>query len=337
MHCHPNARRTPRGRAEVFGLVDAGMTVTAACIAARVSRRFYYRWLPRLAGGGGSRPRRPQLPAALLPAAAVGRPGAAHRRTSGEHSAGDPTGSPSLVGLPASTVHRVLRRLGLLERHREPVAIVRYEHAHAGDLLHLDTKKLGRIVGGPGHRATGDRRDTHRGAGWEVLHVALDDATRLVYAELLPDEKGRTAARFLVRAVRWFRAQGVVVRRLLTDNGSAYRSRLFRRTVRRAIGRHTFTRPYRPQTNGKVERWIRTVLTESLYVEVLRQLGRAGACARPLRRLLQRRAPSPGHRRADASSAPRGQAGRLTLSPTSWGTTASGTPSPSRAQEGSAR
>jgi transposase InsO family protein len=263
MHCHSNARRTPRGRAEVFRLVEAGMTVTAACLAARVSRRFYYRWLPRWRAAGE---------AGLVDRSS--RPHSSPRRLSAAqeaHIAGlrvslgwGPDRLAALVGLPASTVHRVLRRRGLLERRREPVAIVR--HAGPGDLLHVDTKKLGRITNGPGHRVTGDRRGQARGVGWDVLHVALDDATRLVYAELLPDEKGRTAARFLVRALRWFRAQGVVVRRLLTDNGSAYRSRVFRQTVRRAIGRHTYTRPYRPQTNGKVERWIRTVLSESLYV-----------------------------------------------------------------------
>ncbi len=145
---------------------------------------------------------------------------------------------------------------------------MRFEHALAGGLVHLDTKKLGRIVGGPGHRATGDRRDHRRGVGWEVLHVALDDATRLVYAEILPDEKGRTAARFLVRALRWFRAHMVAVRRLLTDNGSAYRSRTFARVARRLGIRHSRTRPYRPQTNGKAERWIRTVLSECLYLEI---------------------------------------------------------------------
>jgi hypothetical protein len=102
---------------------------------------------------------------------------------------------------------------------------VRYEHGEPGSLLHLDTKKLGRIVGGPGHRATGDRRHRSRGVGWEVLHVALDDATRLVYAELLPDERAATAAGFLLRALRWFRGEGIPVRRLLTDNGSVYRSR----------------------------------------------------------------------------------------------------------------
>ena len=123
-------------------------------------------------------------------------------------------------------------------------------------------------MGGPGHRATGDPRDHRRGVGWEVLHVAIDDATRLVYAEILPDEKAATTARFTLRALRWFGEQGVPVRRILSDDGSAYRSRLFARTLRRLRIRHRFTRPYRPRTNGKVERWIRTVLSECLYLEV---------------------------------------------------------------------
>ena len=162
----------------------------------------------------------------------------------------------------------MLDRQGLIvhARRREPV--VRYEHEHPGDLLHLDTKKLGRIVGGPGHRATGDRRGRTRGAGWEVLHVAIDDASRLVYAEILPDERGDTAAAFAERAVAWFAAQGVTIRRILSDNGSAYVSRAFARALRRLGIKHSRTRPYRPRTNGKVERWIRTVLSECLYLEV---------------------------------------------------------------------
>jgi len=267
MHCHPNARRTPRGRAEVFRLVEAGMTVTAACLAAGVSRRFYYRWLPvwRDVGERGlvDRSSRPHSSPRRLSVDQERRI-AGLRATTGW----GPDRIATVVGLPASTVHRVLRRLGLLDRRREPVTVVRYEHAEPGGLLHVDTKKLGRIVGGPGHRATGSRVGQKDGVGWDVLHVAIDDATRLVYAELLPDEKGRTAARFLIRALRWYRAQGISVRRVLTDNGAAYRSRAFGRVIRRLVGRRSWTRPYRPQTNGKVERWIRTVLSESLYVEV---------------------------------------------------------------------
>lgn len=267
MHCHANARLTPKGRATVFELVEAGMTVTAACLATRVSRRFYYRWLPRwqVARHDGllDRSSRPRTSPQRLSLAAEAQVVGLRRRLGWGADR-----IAALVGLPASTVHRVLRRHDLVGRKRESVAIVRYEHATPGGLVHLDTKKLGRIVGGPGHRATGDRRDTRRGVGWEVLHVAIDDATRLVYAELLTDERGRTTARFLVRALRWFRSQGVRVRRILSDNGAAYRSRVFGRLLRRLMVAHTRTRPYRPQTNGKVERWIRTVLAECLYREV---------------------------------------------------------------------
>lgn len=267
MHCHPNAKLTPRGRADVFELVEAGMTVTAACTAARVSRRFYYRWRPRWQADGhagliehSSRPRSsPHQLSLLAEAHIVGlrdKLGWGADRLS------------ALLELPASTVHRVLRRQGRVGGAKERTTVVRFEHPEPGGLLHLDTKKLGRIVGGPGHRATGDRRDHRRGVGWEVLHVAIDDATRLVYAEILGDEKSRTTARFAIRALRWFRAQGVVVRRILSDNGSAYRSRIFGRCLHRLAIKHTRTRPYRPQTNGKVERWIRTVLSECLYLEV---------------------------------------------------------------------
>lgn len=272
MHCHANARLTPRGRAEVFAAVETGMTVVAACLAFRMSRRTYYRWLPRWRAEGEaglvdrtSRPRRSPQRMSV----ATERQVAALREATGF----GPDRIGALLGLPASTCHRVLGRLGYLERVRDREPVVRYEIAEPGGLLHLDTKKLGRIGIGPGHRATGDRASRNRGIGWEVLHVAIDAATRVVYAELLPDERGRTTARFLVRAVRWFRAQGITVVRLLTDNGSAYRSRVFGR-ARRWLGlRHSRTRPYRPQTNGKAERWIRTVLSECLYVEVFSSPG----------------------------------------------------------------
>jgi transposase InsO family protein len=258
---------TPRGRAELFRSVEAGMTVTAACLAFRVSRRAYYRWLPRwhAAGEAGlvdrsSRPHRsPQRVTATTEVQV-----AQVREATGW----GPDRIGALLGMAPSTCHRVLDRLGYLARTRTAEPAVRYEIAEPGGLVHLDTKKLGRIGDGPGHRATGDRRSRNRGIGWEVLHVAVDAATRLVYAELLPDEKGRTTARFLVRAVRWFRDRGIYVVRLLTDNGSPYRSRVFAR-ARRLLGlRHSRTRPYRPQTNGKAERWIRTVLFECLYLEV---------------------------------------------------------------------
>lgn len=267
VHCHPNARRTPAGRAEVFEAVEAGATVVAACLMFRVSRRWYYRWLPRwqAARGDGmhdrsSRPLTSPQRLSLQTEALIG----GLRQATGW----GPDRIAAVLGLARSSVHRAIGRLGLSAVRAERAPVIRYEYAAPGGLLHLDTKKLGRIVGGPGHRATGDRHRRARGIGWEVLHVAIDDATRLVYAELLADERRATTARFAVRAVRWFGAQGIGVERILTDNGSAYRSRTFARLLRRLGIRHIRTRPYRPQTNGKCERWIRTVLAECLYREV---------------------------------------------------------------------
>ncbi len=267
MQSHANAVLTPRGRARVFEAVEAGMTVSAACLAFGVSRRFYYRWLPRWQAARHAglverscRPRHSPQRLAVADEALV----IALRKRRGWGA--DRLGA--WLGLPASTCHRVLVRAGLVSGRREREPVVRYEHDEPGSLVHLDTKKLGRIVDGPGHRATGDRRSRTRGAGWEVLHVAIDDATRLVYAEILPDEQKGTTTRFALRALRWFREQGVRVWRVLTDNGSPYRSKVFRAALRRLRIKHKRTRPYRPQTNGKVERWIRTVLSECLYLEV---------------------------------------------------------------------
>lgn len=267
VHCHPNARLTPRGRAEVFLAVEAGMTVVAACLAFNISRRTYYRWRPRWQATGRAglvdRSSRPLTSPQRL-SMDVERVIAGLRLATGW----GPDRIAAYLGLARASVHRVIRRCGLSRPKPARLPVVRYEYTVPGGLLHLDTKKLGRIVNGPGHRAHGDRRTRLRGAGWEVLHVALDDASRLVYAELLPDERRHTTTRFTVRALRWFAAQGVSVERILTDNGSAYRSRSFARLLRVAGIRHLFTRPYRPQTNGKVERWIRTVLSECLYLEV---------------------------------------------------------------------
>ena len=267
MHSHPNAHLTPRGRARVFAAVEAGMTVSAACIAFRVSRRWYYRWLPRWQAQGraglndrSSRPHRsPQrLSLAQEEAIVVLR----------QETARGADFLAALLGLPASTVHRVIRRQGLLRQRAERIPAVRYEYSEPGAMVHIDTKKLGRIVGGPGHRIHGDHSRENQGVGWEFMHVAVDDATRLVYAEILGDERARTAALFLVRAVRWYRSQGIAVDRVLTDNGNPYRSGAWRRVCRMAGLRHRRTRPYHPQTNGKAERWIQTALRECLYLEV---------------------------------------------------------------------
>jgi transposase InsO family protein len=267
MHSHPNARLTAAGRAQVFAAVEAGMTVSAACLAFRVSRRWYYRWRPRWQAHGRlglhdrcSRPRRSPQRLSLAREATI----AALRRRTGW----GPDRLAALCGVPAATVHRVIRRQGLQRQRAARPPVIRYEFSTPGAMVHCDTKKLGRIVGGPGHRVHGDHSRQQRHVGWDVLHMAIDDASRLVYAEMLGDEKGRTAAHFLIRAVRWFREQGIVVDRLLTDNGSPYRSQAWRRVCRLAHLRHRLTRPYHPQTNGKAERWIRTVLSECLYLEV---------------------------------------------------------------------
>lgn len=170
VHCHPNARRTPAGRAEVFEAVEAGLTVVAACLAFRVSRRWYYRWLPRWqaerADGMHDRSSRP-LPSPQRLSLATEALISGLRQTTGW----GPDRIAAVLGLARSTVHRAIRRLGLSAARAEREPVVRYEYAVPGGLLHLDTKQLGRILDGPGHRATGDRRDTRRGAGWEVLHV----------------------------------------------------------------------------------------------------------------------------------------------------------------------
>ncbi len=164
-----------------------------------------------------------------------------------------------------------LRRLGLGRLRKlepKPVA-VRYEKERPGKLLHLDTRKLGRIQG-IGHRIHGDRRKRSRGVGWEFLHVCVDDLTRVAYAEVPADERDTTTSGFLERAIGWFRAQDVFVERVMTDNGSCYRSRRFRRALEAFGARHVFTRPYRPQTNGKAERFIQTAKREWAYARAYR-------------------------------------------------------------------
>jgi transposase InsO family protein len=154
------------------------------------------------------------------------------------------------LGLPLSTVGRVLRRLGLgrLKRLDPRAPIVRYQRQRPGELLHIDTKKLGKIAG-IGHRITGRRSgmiNRHRGIGWEYLHVAVDDASRLAYTEILPDERKASAIAFLERALAWFARHGITVERIMTDNGNAYRSHDFRAACARAGVRHLRTRPYTP-------------------------------------------------------------------------------------------
>jgi len=172
-----------------------------------------------------------------------------------------------LVRAPLSTVARHLRALGLnrLEVLDPKPAVQRYEHDRPGELVHLDTKRLVRFRR-PGHRVTGDRTIDSPGAGWEYLHVAIDDHSRVAYGEFCSNERGLGAARFLVRLVRFNLRLGIRIARVLTDNGKCFRSKRFHRACKRLGIKHSFTRAYRPQTNGKAERFIKTALREWAYV-----------------------------------------------------------------------
>jgi transposase InsO family protein len=174
----------------------------------------------------------------------------------------------SYLSMPVSTVTLSLRRLGLnrLSRLQPKPQVQRYEHSRPGEMIHLDIKKLGRIDG-IGHRITGDRSKRKRGAGWEYLHVCVDDHSRLAYTELLPDEKATTSTCFLIRAAAWLQGHGVTINRVMTDNGSGYRSHLFLTACQTLGARPIKTRPYTPRTNGKAERFIQTSLKEWAYAK----------------------------------------------------------------------
>lgn len=172
------------------------------------------------------------------------------------------------LGMARSTVGVVLRRLGLgkLKALEPKPAVVRYERSRPGEMIHLDIKKLGRFEAA-GHRITGDRLGRSRHAGWDFLHVCVDDASRLAYTEILPSEGQVDTTAFLERALGWLARHGVTVERVMTDNGSAYRSKLFAKALQTAGARHVRTRPYTPRTNGKAERFIQTSLREWAYAK----------------------------------------------------------------------
>ena len=266
MNVHKNASLTPAGRARlVAAVLVEGEAPANVARQFRVSDTTVRRWVRRAEAGEGledhsSRPRRLARQHARPLRRRVLR--LRRRRASSLAIARD-------TGLPLATVVTMLRRLGLnrLPALRPAEPVVRYERAGAGELLHVDVKKLGRIRA-VGHRILGRGPGTYggRGGGWEYVHVALDDCTRLAYAEVLGDERGPTAAAFLARALAWFAAQGIRVERLMSDNGACYRSRVVRHLLAAAGIRHIFTRAFRPQTNGKAERFIRTLLAEWAYV-----------------------------------------------------------------------
>ena len=268
MNIHKNARLTPQGRAlMVSRILNEGWRVADAAGAAGVSERVAYKWLARFrAGGAAALHDRKPTPARCprrTPAETVVRIEQLRReRMSGPAIA-------KRLALPRSTVGAVLRRLGLgrLAALDPKPPAVRYERQRPGELIHIDTKKLGKIDG-VGHRITGQHSGMKRsrGIGWEHLHVCVDDASRLAYTEILPDERKESACAFLSRALAFFQAHGVTVERVMTDNGSAYRSHLFKSHLASAGLRHIRTRPYTPRTNGKAERFIQTSLREWAYL-----------------------------------------------------------------------
>jgi transposase InsO family protein len=276
MKLHANARTCPNSRRLLVRRVEEeGWSLTAAAEAAGVSERTAAKWRARWRAEGetglldrSSAPKhRPtQLPADRVKAIEALR---RLRMTAAEIA--------EALGMALSTVSRWLKRIGLGKRSRlEPAEPPnRYERRRPGELIHVDVKKLGRIgrkgaghrVLGPGRRQSQEKIGPKRlgGTGWEFVHVCVDDATRLAYVEVLDDEKGATAAGFLRRAVAWFAGMGITVERVLSDNGACYRSTVHAEACAELHMRHLFTRPYRPRTNGKAERFIQTLTNRWAY------------------------------------------------------------------------
>jgi transposase InsO family protein len=268
MQLHGNAALSVKKRLVLCQrVVEQGWTLTKAAAAAEVSVRTARKWVRRYRDEGeagladrSSVPRRQPTRTSEARVQAI----AALRRLrmTGAQIA-------EVLSMPPSTVSGVLTRIGLgkLSRLEPPEPPNRYQRRHPGELIHIDVKKLGRIERGAGHRVTGNRGPGQRarGAGWEYVHIAIDDATRLAYVEVLTDEKATTAVGFLRRALAFYRRHGIRVERVMTDNGSAYVSLAHAIACRALTIRHLRTRPYRPRTNGKAERFIRTLLAGWAY------------------------------------------------------------------------
>jgi transposase InsO family protein len=271
MNIHKNARLTPHGRERIVQQVMGGRPPKAVAEAAGVCPRTVRKWIDRYRREGlaglcdrSSRPHRLRKP---TPQAIVEQIEALRRQryTGRQIAAG--------LGISPATVSRILRRLGLNRiAALEPAAPVRrYERARPGEMIHIDIKKLGRF-NKVGHRITGDRtgQSNSRGIGWEFVHVAIDDHSRIAFARVMPSEKKRSATAFLKAAIAYYESLGIKVERVMTDNGSCYKAFAFRRLCKRLGLRHVRTKPYTPKTNGKAERFIQTSLREWAYAQAYR-------------------------------------------------------------------
>jgi transposase InsO family protein len=270
---HPNAKLTPLGRRSIIELIEAGHTQAQVARRLCTSRATVSKWWRRfqqegLAGLDDRSSAAHHLPHKLDDAAVQKICDERKARGEGPHLLA------VVLGRPRSTVYGVLRRRGLsVLRHMDQVTreVIRYEKERPGELVHLDVKKFGRIPDGGGKRSDPGFAETQSGKkrpgkrGFEYAHVAIDDHSRVAYAEILPDETALTTAAFLDRAVSAFAAFGVTVESLLTDNGGNYRSKLFAEAVGRHGFKHKRTRPYRPQTNGKAEAFNKTLQREWAY------------------------------------------------------------------------
>jgi transposase InsO family protein len=266
MNVHKNARLTPHGRERIVRLIESGQTPEAAARAAGVCPRTARKWFDRYQREGvvglqdrSSRPHRLYRPTPQHTVDEV--EGLRRQRFTGKQIAAE-------LGISPATISRILKRLGLNRIGAlEPVRPVqRYERANPGEMIHIDIKKLGRF-NRIGHRITGDRKgqSNSRGVGWEFVHVAIDDHSRVAFAKIMASEKKRCATAFLRAAIAYYASLGIKVERVMTDNGSCYRSFAFRKLCKQLGLRHIRTRPYTPRTNGKAERFIQTGLREWAY------------------------------------------------------------------------
>jgi transposase InsO family protein len=265
MNVHKNAPLTPQGRLRMVRRALEGASHAQVAREFKTTIRTVSKWVRRYLEAGevglldhSSRPHHAHPRA--LSTKSVRRIGLLRRRRwTIERIAQTVNASPA-------TVARYLKRIGLnrLSSLEPTQAVVRYERAEPGSLVHMDTKKLGRFVR-PGHRVTGDRQRHSINVGWEFAHVLIDDASRICYVEVLADERKTTVIGFVDRALRYFKDLGVEIKQLMTDNGPAYRSKLVARFLEAVQIRHLLTRPYSPQTNGKAERFIQTLLREWAY------------------------------------------------------------------------